>query len=134
MNTPPVRPAERYGDIRPAWHSTLARVLVVTLAVLGLAWVIWAGWTAATKPVRFTDVGFEVIDDTQVDATFDVTVYSGTTATCTVQALASDFSVVGAEQVEIEVAQEGLTTRQQVSVLTQQRAVTAVVDDCTAPG
>ncbi len=133
VSTPPVRPAERYGDLRPAWHSTLARVLVVTLAVLGLAWLVWAGLGVARQDVRYSDIGYNVVDATRAEATFDVTVYTGTTATCTVQALAEDYAVVGSQQVQITVPEPGNTVRERVEVLTQQRAVTAIVGGCTVP-
>ncbi len=131
MTTPPVRPAERYGDIRPAWHSTLARVLVSTLAVIGLVWVGYAGWANSHQDVNWTDIGYKIVDDGQIDATFDVSVQAGSTATCVVQALASDFSVVGRAEVTVPAPPAGKSAvRATVPVLTQQRAVTATVQTC----
>lgn len=132
MTNPAVRPPERYGDLRPMWHSTLARVLVVTLAVLGLGWVGYVGVTAGDKPVSWTDVGFVVVDDTMTTATFDVTVHHGDGAVCVVQALASDYSVVGQLEVAVQ-AEAGKTQRKQATILTQQPAVSAVVSECRTP-
>lgn len=126
------RPAERYGDLRPAWHSTLARVLVVALAVLVLAFTALAGWQAANRDVRWTDVGYVILDDGRARTTFDVTVYQGTTAICTVQALAADYSVVGRQEVRIDVG-TGRSVRERVEILTTSRAVTAVVEHCRVP-
>lgn len=126
------RPAERYGDLRPAWHSTLARVLVVALAVLGLGFTGLAGWQAANRDVRWKDVGYDVMDDSRTGVTFDVTVYEGTTATCTVQALADDYAVVGQQQVRVDVGTEK-SVRERAEILTTSRAVTALVESCTVP-
>ena len=126
------RPPERYGDLRPAWHSTLARVLVASLAVLGLGFTVLAGWQAADRDVRWNDVGYDVIDETRTLATFDVTVYEGTTATCTVQALADDYAVVGRQEVRVDVGARR-SVRERVEVLTTSRAVTAVVEGCRVP-
>lgn len=126
------RPAERYGDLRPAWHSTLARVLVVALAVIGLGFTGLAGWQAANRDVRWADVGYTVVDDGRARTTFDVTVYRGTTATCTVQALGADYAVVGQQEVRIDVG-DGRSVRERTEILTTSRAVTAVVDSCRVP-
>lgn len=133
MSTPPVRPAERYGDLRPVWHSTLARVLVGTLAVLGVLWVGYASWSSAQQDVRWSDIGYEVIDGGRTEATFDVTIHQGRTATCVVNALAADYSVVGSTRVQVHRPEQAPTTRERVTVLTQQLAVTAVVEACTVP-
>lgn len=132
LTSPPSRPAERYGDIRPAWHSTLARVLTATLAVIGIGWVVLAGWNSANRDVRYSDVGFEIIDDAHARVTYDVTVYRGRTATCTLHAMAEDFSVVGRATVQVDVG-ERTSVREQSDVLTQQRAVTVIVAGCTVP-
>ena len=132
MSTPPARPAERYGDIRPAWHSTLARVLTAALAVVGVGWVIYAGVAAANRDVRWKDIGFQIIDSAHAEATFDVTVYEGRTATCTVQALAANYAVIGQVDVQVSV-DESRTVRQRAQVLTDQPAVSVRVDSCTVP-
>lgn len=129
MSHPVARPAQRYGELRPAWHSTLARVLVATIAVLGVGWVSWAGWQSGHRPVTWNDVGYDVIDDATAEVTFDVTVHGGEHATCRVQALGSDFSVVGQRSVELS-SEQGRTTRHQATIATQQRAVTAIVKEC----
>lgn len=126
------RPAERYGDLRPAWHTTLARVLVATLAVLGLAWTAWAGLQAADRDVRWQDVGFVVLDPGTTQVTFDVSVYEGSTATCTVQALAANYAVVGSRQVQVDVG-DRRTVREQVDVLTTSEAVSGQVSGCSIP-
>ena len=93
-HAPVGRPPERYGDLRPGWHRTLARVLTGVLALVALGWLVWVGVGAADRDVRWSDVGFRLeagADDPQdaIEVTFDVTVYEGTTATCTVRALSA---------------------------------------------
>ena len=87
---PTGRPPERYGEDRPQWHRTLARVLTAALALVALGWVVWAGLGLAQRDVRWQDVGFDVQDATTVDVTFEVTVYADEGAarvTCTIEAL-----------------------------------------------
>ncbi len=129
---PTGRPPERYGDDRPQWHRTLARVLVAALAVVGLVWVVWAGVGAARQDVRWQDVGFEVLDATAVEVTFDVTVYADggeAPVVCTLEALSPRYVVVGRLEVPVEPGTRG-TVRRTATVLTQETATTAGVADC----
>ncbi len=129
---PTGRPPERYGEDRPQWHRTLARVLTAALALVALGWVVWAGLGLAQRDVRWQDVGFDVQDATTVDVTFEVTVYADEGAarvTCTIEALSSRYVVVGRVDVPVE-GTGGGTVRRTASVLTQEQATTAGVKEC----
>ncbi len=129
---PTGRPPERYGDDRPQWHRTLARVLVAALAVVGLGWVVWAGLGAAQQDVRWQDVGFDVKDATAVDVTFEVTVYADggdAPVVCTLEALNTRYAVVGRLDVPVEAGSRD-TVRRAATILTQERATTAGVASC----
>lgn len=138
-DAPAARPADRYGDLRPSWHRTAARTVTVLVAVLGLAYVVWVGIGVADRDVRWQDVGFRLDagEDgdvgSAVEVTFDVTVYEGTTATCTVRALSASYAVVGQVDVPVEVEPDRRTVRQRATVLVTEPAVSGGVEECTVP-
>lgn len=141
-HAPVGRPPERYGDLQPAWHRTLARVLVGVLAVVALAVVVWLALGSAGRDVRWQDIGFRLdagagagsVDPaTAVEVTFDVTVYEGTTATCTVRALSAAYAVVGQVDVPVEVTGDDRTVRRTAAVQVSEPAVSAGVERCTVP-
>ncbi len=131
-HAPVSRPPERYGDLRPARHRRLARVLTGVLAVVATGWFIWMAVGISDRDVRWQDVGFRLQSSNEVAVTFDVTVYEGTSATCTIRALNSRYAVVGQVQVPVETGGER-TVRREVDVLTSEQAVTGGVDTCTVP-
>ena len=138
-DAPAARPADRYGDLRPSWHRTAARTLAALVALVGLGWVVRVGIGVADRDVRWQDVGFR-LDAGQdgdaasaVEVTFYVTVYEGTTATCTVRALSSTYAVVGQVDVPVEVATDRRTVRQRAVVLVTEPAVSGGVEGCTVP-
>lgn len=138
-DAPAARPPDRYGDLRPSWHRTAARTAMALVALVGLAWVVWVGIRVADRDVRWQDVGFLLEAGeggdaaAAVEVTFDVTVYEGTTATCTVRALSSTYAVVGQVEVPVEVESDRRTVRQRVSVLVTEPAVSGGVEGCTVP-
>lgn len=138
-HAPVGRPPERYGDLRPGWHRTMARVLTAVLAVVAVAGIVYVGLSASDRDARWQDVGFrleagDAADPTDsVEVTFDVTVYEGTTATCTVRALSSTYAVVGQIEVPVEVEPDQRTVRRAVTVLVSEPAVSGGVDTCTVP-
>ncbi len=139
-DAPAARPADRYGDLRPSWHRTAARAASALVALVGLGWVAWVGIGVADRDVRWQDVGFRLDAGEDgdpaaaaVEVTFDVTVYEGTTATCTVRALSSGFAVVGQVEVPVEVEPDRRTVRQRAIVLVTEPAVSGGVEDCTVP-
>jgi len=138
-HAPVGRPPERYGDLRPGWHRTLARVLTGVLALLALGSIAWAGVNAAVRDVRWQDVGFRLEAGADggtgdpasaVEVTFEVTVYEGTTATCTIRALNAGYAVVGQVDVPVEVTDDARTVRRTATVQVSEPAVSAGVDRC----
>ncbi len=133
MSHAPVgRPPERYGDLRPGRPRTLARVLTAVFGAVAVGGLAWAAVGIADRDVRWQDVGFRLEGSDEVAVTFDVTVYEGATATCTLRALNSRYAVVGQVQVPIETGGKR-TVRREVDVLTSEQAVTGGVDTCTVP-
>jgi len=119
---------ERYAA-PPAWRRPVTIASVVALAVVGLAWLAWAAIGQATPKVDSELVTFHVVDEHSVTARVDVTVASGTThPSCTVQALASDHSVVG------ELQFTPRSGSNEVTVRTEREATAVTVPGCIADG
>lgn len=124
------RLAERYGR-EPAGRSR--RRLWAVAGVLGaafLAWVVWAGLgLAGQQGVTEHTVGFTDVTDSSVVLTFEVTKDPDATVTCEVRALSPDFATIGYDTVEIG-RTDAPVVRTQVTIATQQRAVSAEVYGC----
>jgi hypothetical protein len=119
---------ERYAA-PPAWRRPVTIGVVVVLAVVGLAWLAWAAFVESTPKVESELNGFDVVDDHSVTVQVDVRVASGTTgATCTVEALASDHSIVG------ELHFRPTSGLNEVRVRTERRAAAVDVPGCVADG
>ena len=127
--SPAVRPAERYGDEAPP-RRRLVLVAVGVLVAVFLAWVVWAGLHLAQREVRWSDVGYDVVDDTTVVVTFTVVKDPASSAVCTIEALNGRHAQVGLATVEIGPAEERGVVRT-ATVRTAERAVTGVVDRCS---
>lgn len=127
---PPVRPAGRYGPAPGPGHRRAVVAAVAALAVVGLAWVVWVGLGAAQREIRWDDVGYEVVDDTTVEVRFSVVKDPGATAVCRIEALNGRYAQVGLATVDVGPSPERAVTSS-VTVRTQERAVTGLVDTCT---
>ncbi|MFL6098861.1 MAG: DUF4307 domain-containing protein [Actinomycetales bacterium] len=120
---------DRYGRARSPVRrrAGIAVLLLVVAAALGwFAWAAYSGRESATG----TDVGFVVVDDGTVRVTFDVTKPEKATATCTVEAMDSGFSVVGTVRVRVGPADHGVV-RRTATVRTTNRATTGRVTSCS---
>lgn len=127
--SPATRPPDRYGDVPSPHRRRLVVGAVVVLAAAFLLWVLWAGARVAAREVRWSDVGYDVVDDTTVEVTFTVVKDPGSSAVCTIEALNSRHAQVGLATVEIGPAEERGVVRT-TTVRTAERAVTGVVDRC----
>jgi hypothetical protein len=120
--------AERYAA-PPRWRRRAAIGGVVLVAVVALAWVVWAAYVEATPKVESQLNGFRIVDAHSVTAHIDVRLSSGTTgATCTVEALAADHSVVG------ELHFRPRSGANDVTVRTERLATSVDVPGCIAHG
>ena len=121
--------SERYAA-PPAWRRPVTIVVVAVVAAVALAWLAWAAIYQATPKVESNLVGYVVVDAHVTTARIDVTVHdAGSHPTCTVQALASDHSIVGEET--FHPTASGTTT---VTVRTQREATAVDVPGCIADG
>lgn len=96
---------------------------------IGVALAVWWGLAATIGKPSWQMFGSTVVDDRTTVVTFDVSRPDGRPLICTVQALAIDFSVVGA--IEFEVPQSTTdATRETATVRTTSRAVNGDVRTC----
>jgi hypothetical protein len=109
--------------------SARAKSLVaVGLALLiGLS-ALWAWWIA-DQPVRWRDVGFEIVSPTEARVTYDVFLYGDDAVTCHLQALNVRFAEVGVTTARFDPA-DGSEQRATTTMATTEEATTAVVDYC----
>lgn len=123
---------ERSGALpqlsRKGWAWSIAGIAALVGAVATYAFA-----AAQAESVRWREVGFDVVDDSQVEATFDVFLYSDADAECLVRALNESYTEVGV--VTVEVARSaGPEQRIETVISTTERATTATVAGCTALG
>ena len=93
----------RYGRtprrrIRTRW---LAVIVGGGVAVVVVAWVIWAGLLGAPASIETQDIGVTVVNASTVDLREQVTVDPGTRVTCSFEALDHTFAIVGWKIVEL---------------------------------
>ncbi|PWJ56125.1 protein of unknown function [Quadrisphaera granulorum] len=124
----PERPAGRYGTRGPV-RRHLRLVVSVALGLALAAWAVWAGLGSASGHIQADEQGYKIVDDSTVVVVFRVAKPADQEVVCTVQALSSTSAVVGLQQWPVG-ADAGASSVQTVTVKTQQRAVTGVVDGC----
>jgi hypothetical protein len=120
--------ASRYGSA-PRGRRLLTLGAVVVVAGLLLAWLLWAAWRQSTGTVDGSVSAFDIIGPHRIDVTVEIRRPAHTAVRCTLQAEATDHSVVG--QTVVSLTSSGssdVTVR--TSVRTEREATTAVVSGC----
>ena len=122
---------ERYGrtPARTRRRRTLAIVTAALFAVVFGAWLIWAGLLGDNAAIEFRDVGHEIVDDSLVTVTWQVTVEPGTPVSCAVEALNESFSVVGWKVLDLDTSEERTRTFTE-EVRTSELAVSGLIYRC----
>ena len=95
---------------------------------------MWFGIASTVGLASWTTTGYKVLDDQSVRVTFQLNRPADKTTTCTIQALARDFSTVGSLDVAYPPPPAGsgaLTTTETVTLRTTSRAVTGEVKTCS---
>ncbi|HWH26612.1 MAG TPA: DUF4307 domain-containing protein [Pseudolysinimonas sp.] len=121
----------RYG--RTVGRRRRSRIIAVVAAaavvVVTVSWVIWVGLFGTASSLDTRDLGYEEQGTRAVEVRYEVTVDSGDTVSCALQALSSDFGIVGWRVVEIPASD--LRTRQfRDTVRTTEPAVTGLIYRC----
>jgi hypothetical protein len=113
----------------PAWRRQVTIAAVAVLALAGLAWLGWAAYHEATPKVSSQLVTFRIEGQHAVGAELDVSLSSGaSSATCTVEAVAEDHSIVG------ELHFRPVDGANRVTVRTTRMATSVDAPGCTAKG
>ncbi len=134
--TTPTPPADRYGRRGPRGTTAqegLGRGAKVAVGAALAAGVAAAAWFSVEQtrqdPVTADVVGFSVPSAEQIDVTFQVHMPAGTTAVCTVEALAQSYAQVGTLDVPVGPS-DRVTSQYTVTVRTSEEATTGVVERC----
>lgn len=118
------RTPERQRRIRLIAILAGAGVLVVVTA-----WVLWVGLLGPSASLGSRDLGYQLDGDSAIEVRYEVTMDAGQTASCALEALNSDFGIVGWKVVDIPGSQT--TTRQfRETLVTSEPAVTGLIYRC----
>jgi hypothetical protein len=122
---------DRYG--RTSQRRRRSRLIAILAAagvvVVVVAWVLWVGLFGPAASLGSRDLGYVVQGDDAIEVRYEVTTNPGDTASCALQALNSDFGIVGWKVVEIPPSDRG--TRQfQQTLVTSEEAVTGLIYRC----
>jgi Domain of unknown function (DUF4307) len=121
----------RYGRTpqRRRRSRLLAIVAAASVVVVVIAWVIWVGLFGPGASLENRDIGYELVGSDGVDVRYEVTVDTGRSVSCAVQALAEDFSIVGWKVVDLPPSQQ-LTRQFRTDLRTTEPAVTGLIYRC----
>ncbi|WP_147918164.1 DUF4307 domain-containing protein [Ruania zhangjianzhongii] len=123
--------AERYGSRPPVRRRKRALWLTAgSLGTIGIATLVWISVQFFDPDATSEQVGFDVVDDTQVQVIVDVSKPNEATATCTLEALNEGYGQVGITDITIG-PQDQRTTRLTVDIATTELATTGVVRECS---
>ncbi|MFB2556548.1 DUF4307 domain-containing protein [Herbiconiux liangxiaofengii] len=123
--------AERYGRTarRRLGGRLLAWVAGAGVGVVVLVWVIWAGLDGTSASIGTQDTAHEVLDDRSVRVEFDVTIPTGSTGSCVVQALNDRFAVVGWKVIDLPASETPTRSFSEI-VRTSELASTGLISSC----
>jgi hypothetical protein len=121
----------RYGRTPGRQRRTRLIAILAGAGVLGVvtAWVLWVGLLGPSASLGSRDLGYQVDGDSAVEVRYEVTMDAGQTASCALEALNSDFGIVGWKVVQIPASATG--TRQfRETLRTSEQAVTGLIYRC----
>jgi len=124
----------RYG--RTPSRSRRERIVgigvLVAILLAATLWVWWVGTEQSSTQLQSRTIGHEIVDGTTVQVILEVSVESGTTVECAIEALNTAYGIVGWVQLELPPA-EAFTTTHVVEVRTSELATTGLVSECWVP-
>lgn len=121
----------RYGRTatRLRWNKRVAWIVAGGFVVVFTAWVIWGGIDGATSEVDVLDVGHQVMDDSSVSVTWQLTIDQGESARCVVQAQNEAHAIVGWKTVDVPASDQRTRKLTEVVNATEQ-PVTGLIWRC----
>lgn len=123
--------ASRYGTGR---KRRLPIVVAGAVAIVLLAWLVWAIWGQSDPKVTSALVSFDVSNPHAAVAHIDVHLQSTDVhATCKIQATASDHTIVGERHLAVP-RDQGRDVTLHLRIRTERQATSVELTGCTAPG
>jgi hypothetical protein len=122
---------ERYGRTPAVTRrrTVVAGAVAVTFAIALGAWVVWAGLAGQGASIEFRDLGHEIVDDSHVTVTWQVTADPQARLSCAVEALNSSYTVVGWEIIDLPPSDERTRTFSE-ELITSEPAVSGLIYRC----
>lgn len=121
----------RYG--RGTDVTLRTRVIAIVAGVAGLvaviAWVVWGGLLGPSASLEARDLGHEIVSDSRVRVSFEVTADAGAEVGCAVQALNESFTVVGWKVIALPVSEQRTRSLSE-ELRTTERAVSGLIYRC----
>jgi hypothetical protein len=123
--------AERYGRTKGHRRRNLiiAIAFAAVIVIVFAFWTIWAGLFVPGASVESTDVGNTRVNGKAINVKWEISANPGTKTKCAVQALDSNFGIVGWKVVSIPPSDERSRTLDTV-VKTAQPAVSGLIYLC----
>jgi hypothetical protein len=123
--------AERYGRTKQRSRRTLVVAIAFGAAIVVVfgAWAIWVGLFQPTAAVEYVDVGNSAVSSNQIQVKWELSVDTGKATKCAVQALDSNFGIVGWKIVSLPPSEKRSRTLTAV-VRTAQPAVSGLIYQC----
>jgi hypothetical protein len=122
---------DRYGRTpsRRRRGRALAIVAAAVVLVVVVAWVLWVGLFGTASSLGTRDLGYQLQGSDAIEVRYEVTVDTGRTVSCALQALNSDFAVVGWKVVALPASDQG-TRQLRETLKTTEPPVTGLIYRC----
>ena len=128
------RIAERYGRTPGAQkrQKTIGIIGAIIVAVVLVAFIVWAGPMRTSSQFQARDIGFTLVDERNVVVQFEITVTPNTPMECAVQALSAEYGIVGWRVVDIPPSSQRTRVFEQL-LRTSETPVTGLLYRCWVP-
>lgn len=121
----------RYGrtPARRTRARLFAAVAAAGVAVVVVAWVMWAGLLGPSASLEAKDLGFQTLSDTSVEVRWQLTAPADAPVSCAVKAVSEKHAIVGWRVVEVEPSPQ-LTRNLSATLRTSEPAVGGLIYRC----
>jgi hypothetical protein len=128
------RIAARYGRTPDAQKRQRAIGIIgaIGVAVVLVAWIVWAGPLRMSSQFEARDLGFSIVDERNIIVQFEITVTPNTRMECAVQSLNAQYGIVGWRVVDIPPSSQRTRVFEQ-PLRTSEMPVTGLLYRCWVP-